>query len=208
MTPSERLTAPMRDSSLGRLVLAARHPPLWARWLLTILAFAVLTLAVVVFVHNHSEGTSAPTKSEREAEVEANREGEHRHRRRPGAAYCSARRRRGDAHRTGTCDLRRRAQPHPGRKPHGATSERALRSEGRCGRQPSVSLHRPRRRRGLPLPGGAQRAHTTIHMVQGRPAAGKRRTGSSCQRALSSVRRPLALLQGAIVKPAPFSSSQ
>jgi hypothetical protein len=65
----------MRDSSLGRLVLAARHPPLWARWLLTIFAFAVLTFAAVVFVHDHSEGTSAPTKSEREAEVEANREG-------------------------------------------------------------------------------------------------------------------------------------
>lgn len=65
----------MRDSSLGRLVWVARHPPLWARWLLTILTFAVLTLAVVVFVHDHSEGTSAPTKSEREAEVEANREG-------------------------------------------------------------------------------------------------------------------------------------
>jgi hypothetical protein len=65
----------MRDSSLGRLVLAARHPPLWARWLLTIFAFAVLILAAVVFVHDHSEGTSAPTKSEREAEVEANREG-------------------------------------------------------------------------------------------------------------------------------------
>ncbi len=65
----------MRDSSLGRLMLAARHPPLWARWLLTILTFAVLTLAAVVFIHAHSEGTSAPTKSEREAEVEANREG-------------------------------------------------------------------------------------------------------------------------------------
>jgi hypothetical protein len=65
----------MRDSSLGRLALAARHPPLWARWLLTIFAFAVLTLAAVVFVHAHSEGTSTPTKSEREAEVEANREG-------------------------------------------------------------------------------------------------------------------------------------
>jgi hypothetical protein len=65
----------MRDSSLGRLMLAARHPPLWARWMLTIFAFAVLTLAAVVFIHAHSEGTSAPTKSEREAEVEANREG-------------------------------------------------------------------------------------------------------------------------------------
>jgi hypothetical protein len=63
------------DSSLRRLALAARHPPLWARWLFTIFAFAVATLAVVAFVHDHSEGTSAPTKSEREAEVEANREG-------------------------------------------------------------------------------------------------------------------------------------
>jgi hypothetical protein len=65
----------MPDSSLRRLALAARHPPLWARWLLTIFAFAVLTLAVLVFVRAHSEGTSTPTKSEREAEVEANREG-------------------------------------------------------------------------------------------------------------------------------------
>jgi hypothetical protein len=56
-------------------VLTARHPPLWARWLLTILTFAVLTFAAVVFIHDHSEGTSTPTKSEREAEVEANREG-------------------------------------------------------------------------------------------------------------------------------------
>lgn len=61
--------------SLERLATAARHPPLWARWLLTIFAFAVLTLVVAVFVNDHSEGTSAPTKSEREAEVEANREG-------------------------------------------------------------------------------------------------------------------------------------
>jgi hypothetical protein len=65
----------MRDSSLGRRALAARHPPLWARWLLTIFAFAVLILAAAVVVHDHSEGSSAPTKSEREAEVEANREG-------------------------------------------------------------------------------------------------------------------------------------
>ncbi len=65
----------MPDSSLERLATAARHPPLWARWLLTIFAFAVLTLAAVLFVRAHSEGSSAPTKSEREAEVEANREG-------------------------------------------------------------------------------------------------------------------------------------
>jgi hypothetical protein len=66
----------MRDSSLRHWVLAARHPPLWARWLLTIFAFAVATFVVVVFVHDHSEGTSAPTKSELGAEVEANREGD------------------------------------------------------------------------------------------------------------------------------------
>jgi hypothetical protein len=66
----------MRDSSLGRLALAARHPPLWARWLLTIFAFAVLILAGAIVVHNNSEGTSSPTKSEHEAEVEANREGD------------------------------------------------------------------------------------------------------------------------------------
>ncbi len=65
----------MRDSSLGRLALAARHPPLWARWLLTIFAFAVLILAAMIVIHDNSEGTSSPTKSEREAEVEANREG-------------------------------------------------------------------------------------------------------------------------------------
>src|SRR5580698_8582984 len=65
----------MRDSSLGRLALAARHPPLWARWLLTIFAFAVLILAGAIVIHDNGEGTSSPTKSEREAEVEANREG-------------------------------------------------------------------------------------------------------------------------------------
>ncbi|HEY5194517.1 MAG TPA: hypothetical protein VIJ39_11690 [Solirubrobacteraceae bacterium] len=65
----------MRDSSLGRLALAARHPPLWARWLLTVVAFAVLILVAVIVVHDNSEGSSAPTRSEREAEVEANREG-------------------------------------------------------------------------------------------------------------------------------------
>lgn len=66
----------MRDSALGRLALAARHPPLWARWLLTIVAFAVLIVLAIVVVRQHSEVTSAPTKSEREAEVQANREGD------------------------------------------------------------------------------------------------------------------------------------
>lgn len=60
---------------LGRLVLAVRRTPLWARWVLTILAFVVLILVGRGFVHN-SEGASGPTSAERKAEVEANREGD------------------------------------------------------------------------------------------------------------------------------------
>ncbi len=116
----------MRDSSLGRLVLAARHPPLWARWLLTILAFAVLILRGCGLRPRHSEGTSAPTKSEREAEVEANREGNvvieedqapHTAPLRAGVPTLS---------RTGTRDRRRRARPDSGRRAHWTISERAL----------------------------------------------------------------------------------
>src|SRR5271154_2333073 len=60
----------MRHGSRRRLVL---NPPLWARWLLTILGFAALTVAIVIAIHavNHS-GASA---SERSAALEANREG-------------------------------------------------------------------------------------------------------------------------------------
>ncbi len=65
----------MRDSSLVRLALAARHPPLWVRWLLAILGFAVLIVAVRVLTTG-GEGSSNPTSSERSAEVEANREGQ------------------------------------------------------------------------------------------------------------------------------------
>lgn len=60
---------------MGRLVLTLRRVPLWARWLLTILAFVVLILVGRGFVHN-SEGASGPTSAERKAEVEANREGD------------------------------------------------------------------------------------------------------------------------------------
>ena len=48
---------------------------MWARWLLTILAFVVLILVGRGFVHD-SEGASGPTNAERTAEVEANREGD------------------------------------------------------------------------------------------------------------------------------------
>jgi hypothetical protein len=65
----------MRDSSLVRFALAARHPPLWARWLLAILGFVIL-IVVVRAITTGGEGSSNPTSSERTAEVEANREGQ------------------------------------------------------------------------------------------------------------------------------------
>jgi hypothetical protein len=65
----------MRDSSLVRFALAARHPPLWVRWLLAILGFAVLILAVRA-LSTGGESPSNQTSSERNAEVEANREGQ------------------------------------------------------------------------------------------------------------------------------------
>jgi hypothetical protein len=65
----------MRDSSLGRLALAARHPPLWVRWVLTILGLAVLILVIRIVLHN-GESSSGPSQSERVSEVEANREGQ------------------------------------------------------------------------------------------------------------------------------------
>ena len=64
--------SPLRDSWLGRLARAARHPPLWMRWLLTLLTFAVLIAAVWVFARS---GGGAPGR-ELSVEVEANREGQ------------------------------------------------------------------------------------------------------------------------------------
>jgi hypothetical protein len=65
----------MRDSSLGQLAAAARHPPLWVRWLLAIVGFLILIVAVRILTSG-GEGSSGSTKSERAAEVEANREGQ------------------------------------------------------------------------------------------------------------------------------------
>jgi hypothetical protein len=48
---------------------------MWARWLITILAFVVLILVGRGFVHN-SEGASGPSSAELKAEAEANREGD------------------------------------------------------------------------------------------------------------------------------------
>lgn len=63
------------QSPLGRLGASARQIPLWARWVLTILAFLVLILLGRSFIHS-SEGASGPTSTERRAEAEANHEGD------------------------------------------------------------------------------------------------------------------------------------
>ncbi len=64
-----------RDGSLRQFVLAARHPPLWARWLITILAFAVLVVAVAIVVRSAGSGNGS-SQSEAAAVAEANREGQ------------------------------------------------------------------------------------------------------------------------------------
>jgi hypothetical protein len=52
---------------------AARRPPLWARWLLTLLAFALLIVAIRIVVH---KSVTATAESSPTAEAEANRVGE------------------------------------------------------------------------------------------------------------------------------------
>jgi hypothetical protein len=49
-------------------------PPLWARWLLTILGFAALTVAIVIAIHAVND--SGASASERSAALEATREGQ------------------------------------------------------------------------------------------------------------------------------------
>lgn len=71
----------MPDSSgLRQFARTVRHPPLWARWLLTIFAFAVLILAIGVVVRSKSGGggggVSGSAKSEVQAEEEAEHEGQ------------------------------------------------------------------------------------------------------------------------------------
>jgi hypothetical protein len=55
------------------------HPPLWARWLLTIAGFAVLILAIGIVVRSNDGGggggVSGSAKSEVQAEEEAEQEG-------------------------------------------------------------------------------------------------------------------------------------
>jgi hypothetical protein len=49
---------------------------LWARWVLTILGFAVLIVAIAIFVHHVNHESSASTSASARAEEEANREAE------------------------------------------------------------------------------------------------------------------------------------
>jgi hypothetical protein len=54
---------------------ALRALPLWARWLLTGLAWALVVVAVIVLIHDVNSSSSA-SRSEVDAEAEANREGQ------------------------------------------------------------------------------------------------------------------------------------
>ena len=63
----------MSPSALADLARTVRRPPLWARWLLTLLAFALLILVIRIVATRSVTSTaeSSPT-----AEAEANRVGE------------------------------------------------------------------------------------------------------------------------------------
>lgn len=54
---------------------ALRALPLWARWVLTVLAYALVAVAIVVIVHDVNTSSNA-SRSEADAEAEANREGQ------------------------------------------------------------------------------------------------------------------------------------
>jgi hypothetical protein len=55
---------------------SALHPPLWVRWVLTIVGFAVLIVAIGIFVHHVNHESGASTAESAKAEEEANREAE------------------------------------------------------------------------------------------------------------------------------------
>lgn len=58
-----------------RLLAARRRLPLWARWLLTLLAYAVAVGVVVLVVRGATSESSSNSRSERIAAVEANEVG-------------------------------------------------------------------------------------------------------------------------------------
>jgi hypothetical protein len=49
-----------------------RHPPLWLRWVLTVIGFAALTISVVIAIHSSNKGSTA---ADDQAAREADREG-------------------------------------------------------------------------------------------------------------------------------------
>jgi hypothetical protein len=63
----------MSPSSFGEFTRSVRRPPLWVRWLLTLLAFALLIVVIRIVATRsvNSTAESSPT-----AEAEANRVGE------------------------------------------------------------------------------------------------------------------------------------
>jgi hypothetical protein len=63
----------MSPSSLGDLARTVRRPPLWVRWLLTLLAFALLIVVIRIVA---SRSTNSTAESSPTAEAEANRVGE------------------------------------------------------------------------------------------------------------------------------------
>jgi hypothetical protein len=88
----------MGDSRPRWLARAARRPPLWARWVMTIVAFAI-AIAVIAIVARSGGGGSASPSEEALAVAEANSEGRtaiaedeapHTSRLRPGAALEAA----------------------------------------------------------------------------------------------------------------------
>jgi len=64
-----------RGGSSRGPVRALRELPLWGRWLLTILVFALAAAAIVIVVHDANTSNRA-SASEADAEAEADREGQ------------------------------------------------------------------------------------------------------------------------------------
>ena len=66
-----------QTGSIGGMLAAARHPPLWARWLLSLAAFAILIVAVAIAVRDINSNTNGAgsQRSEAKAESEADQEG-------------------------------------------------------------------------------------------------------------------------------------
>ncbi|HXN38460.1 MAG TPA: hypothetical protein VN892_10510 [Solirubrobacteraceae bacterium] len=66
----------MADSSLRAFARTARHPPLWARWMMTIAVFALVIAAIAIIARSGgSESNGSSPSEEALAVAEANSEG-------------------------------------------------------------------------------------------------------------------------------------